>query len=46
MSCAHAGTIRQLQVAVLGCSRSCPAYYRNPLGDTICMVLDLGAAQR
>jgi len=26
--------------------RSCPAYYRNTLGDTICMVLDLGAAQR
>jgi len=26
--------------------RPCPAYYRNPLGDTIYMALDLGAAQR
>jgi GNAT superfamily N-acetyltransferase len=26
--------------------RPCAAYYRNPLGDTIYMALDLGAAQR
>lgn len=26
--------------------RPCPAYYRNPLGDTIYMALELGAAQR